>query len=176
MRGSSRFAVLLALGVAVAACDSTSEPVGGGTLGPTSSATATASPTATTTSEPATATPATPTTPSTAEEGTGEVLVTTQSFVSCPQIGPSPKSDCGFRPLPKVPIEVSHGGDTVITRTGDDGTELVQVPAGAVTVTGADVAELPWTPEPIEIEVSAGAMEAVLLIYSAGPQIPPPPR
>ena len=107
----------------------------------------------------------------------GELRITTQSFVSCPQIGPSPKSDCGFRPLPKVTIEIAaHGMQPMTVRTGDDGTVDVPVGSGNVTVTGTAVAEHPWTPDPVEIEITPGGTGDVVLIYSDGPQVPPPPR
>jgi hypothetical protein len=111
------------------------------------------------------------------EGQSGEVRITTQSYVSCPQIGPSPKSDCGFRPLPKVTIEIAAQGVELTTvRTGDDGTIDVPVGSGSVTVTGAAVAEYSWTPDSVEIEISPGGTGDVVLTYSDGPQIPPPPR
>jgi hypothetical protein len=107
----------------------------------------------------------------------GELRITTQSHVTCPQIGPSPKSECGFRPLPKVTIEIAaYGTEPTMVRTGDDGTVDVPVGSGNITVTGTAVAEYPWTPDPVEIEITPGGTGDVVLIYTDGPQVPPPPR
>ena len=115
--------------------------------------------------------------PEDVEGQAGELRITTQSYVSCPQIGPSPKADCGFRPLPKVTIEITaHGMEPTTVRTGDDGTVDLPVGSGNVTVTGGAVAEFPWTPDAVQIEISAGQPGEVLLVYSDGPQVPPPPR
>ncbi|HEX2362179.1 MAG TPA: hypothetical protein VHI11_08930 [Jiangellaceae bacterium] len=113
----------------------------------------------------------------TAADGTGELLITTHSYLSCPQIGPSPKAECGFLPVPKVTIEItSNGSERTTVRTGDDGTVELPVSPGVLTVTGAAVAEYSWTPEPVTIEISPGEAGDVVLVYSDGPQIPPPPN
>jgi hypothetical protein len=112
-----------------------------------------------------------------AADRSGVLLITTQSYLSCPQIGPSPKADCGFFPVPKVTIEVaSDGSEPTRVRTGDDGTVELPVSPGMVTVTGAAVAEYSWTPEPVTIQISPGEAGDVVLVYSDGPQIPPPPN
>ena len=74
-------------------------------------------------------------------------------------------------------IEIAaHGMQPMTVRTGDDGTVDVPVGSGNVTVTGTAVAEHPWTPDPVEIEITPGGTGDVVLIYSDGPQVPPPPR
>jgi hypothetical protein len=173
----ARSALMVAV-VALAACSPASGPAAGAGLTSSSRADAGTAPTrptmsATTSGSPrARTTSTTPATPQ-ANRATGEVSITTQSYVACPQIGPSPKSDCGFLPLAKVPID---GADPISVRTGDDATVRVSVPAGAVVVTGTAVAKYAWTPESVVVRVSSGETEAILLTYGHGPQVPPPPR
>ena len=177
-----RSALVVAV-VALAACSPAGEPAGaeGGTTSPRradagTSSTRPATPTPTPDSPVTRTAPVTPSPPP-ANAGAGELSITTQSYVACPQIGPSPRSDCGFLPLPHVPVTVTaEGAEPITVRTGDDATVRVPVAAGAVVVTGTAVAEFEWTPEPVQIGVSSRETEAVLLTYGRGPQVPPPPR
>ena len=110
--------------------------------------------------------PTVPTVPA----ATGRVELTALAGPVCPVETNPPSPDCADRPVPDAVIVVTDAAGSEVARgvTGVDGTLLLEVPVGQLTVTPQTVEGLMGTASPITISIAADQTINLTVDYDTG--------